>query len=95
MFVYPLCFDEYLGAIGETSLLEAKRKATAQKPLVEPIHEKLVREVKRFLILGGMPELVSCYAQNNKDLIGCRQVLDDLITALKTDFAKYKKRVPF
>jgi predicted AAA+ superfamily ATPase len=94
MFVYPLSFDEFLLANGENLLLEAKNKANSQHPLSEPIHQKLIGLLKRFLILGGMPEVVAAYIQGH-DLIRCTQVLDDLITSLRTDFAKYRKHVPF
>ncbi len=94
LFVYPLSFDEYLDGIGEKALLEAKKKASINKPLPEPIHEKLIEHIKRFLIIGGMPEVVASYAKN-KNISFCRQILDDLITSLKTDFSKYKKQVPF
>jgi hypothetical protein len=94
MFVYPLSFDEFLQAIGENGLLEAKKKADPLNPLPEPVHRKLIDLLKRFLVLGGMPEAVATYVQDH-DLRRCRQVLDDLITALKADFSKYRKHVPF
>lgn len=94
LFVYPLSFDEYLAGIGEKLLLEAKKKASIKKPLAEPLHKKLLTHIKRFLVIGGMPEVVATYVKNN-DINQCGQVLDDLITSLKTDFAKYKKQVPF
>ncbi len=93
MFVHPLSFDEYLIAIGEKLLLEAKQKANTEKPLLEPVHQKLIAHLKRFLVLGGMPEVVSVYVQH-KDMAHCGQALDDLIISLKLDFAKYKKQVP-
>jgi predicted AAA+ superfamily ATPase len=93
LFIYPLSFDEYLGAIGEAGLLEAKKRADAEKPMAEPLHQKLTGHVKRFLILGGMPEVLATLIRNN-DLSACGRVLDDLVTSLRTDFAKYKKRVP-
>ncbi len=94
LFVYPLSFDEYLTGTGELQLLAAKKRATLERPLAEPIHQKLLNHVKRFLILGGMPEVVASYVQHG-DINRCGQVLDDLITSLKADFAKYKKQVPF
>lgn len=94
MFVYPFSFDEFLVAIGEERLLEAKRKATPERSLPEPIHNKLLDILKRFMVLGGMPEVVSNYVQT-KDVRSCVSVLDDLIISLKADFTKYKKRVPF
>ncbi len=94
LFVYPLSFDEYLSGTGELQLLAAKKRATIERPLAESIHRKLLNHVKRFLILGGMPEVVAAYVKYG-DLNRCGQVLDDLITSLKSDFAKYKKQVPF
>lgn len=94
LFVYPLSFDEYLTGVGEAGLLNAKTKAGFQRPLPEPIHQKLISHIKRFLILGGMPEVVAAYVNNN-DINKCGQILDDLITSLKADFAKYKRQVPF
>lgn len=94
MFVYPLSFEEYLMGMGEQLLLDAKRKATAENPLAEPIHEKLLGHVKRFMAFGGMPEVVAGYIKNG-NLIKCGQILDDLIISFKADFAKYKARIPF
>ncbi len=94
LFVYPLSFDEYLTGIGELQLLAAKKGATYQRPLAEPVHQKLLNLVKRFLILGGMPEVVASFVQHG-DINRCGQVLDDLITSLKADFVKYKKKAPF
>lgn len=93
LFVYPLSFNEYLEGIGEHQLLTAKKNASIKKPLAAPIHQKLLAHIKRFLVLGGMPEVVAAYV-NNGNLNSCGQVLDDLIISLKADFAKYKKRVP-
>lgn len=94
LFIYPLSFDEYLEGVGERQLLDAKRNASLQNPLAEAIHQKLLTHLKRFLIIGGMPEVVAGYAQNG-NLSRCEQALDDLITSLTADFAKYKKQVPF
>jgi len=94
MFVYPLSFDEFLEANGENLLLDAKKKATPEHPLPEPIHQKLTVLLKRFLVLGGMPEVIATYVQGH-DLNRCGQVLDDLIVSLRADFAKYRKNVPF
>lgn len=94
MFVYPLSFEEYLTGIGEQLLIDAKRKATAENPLADPIHKKLLSHVKRFLVLGGMPEVLSSYVKNG-NLIKCGQILDDLIISFKADFAKYKDHIPF
>lgn len=93
IYMYPLSFDEFLLGMGQVKLLEMKRKASVQKPLAVPIHEKLLELLKKFLIIGGMPEVVGKYVAQN-DLRGCQRVLDDLITSFQVDFAKYKAKVP-
>jgi len=92
LFVYPFSFNEFLDAVGESRLLKAKSNATHEKPLIGPIHAKLIQYLKKFLILGGMPEVVAAYVAG-KDLLSARQVLDDLIISLRSDFVKYRRRV--
>jgi predicted AAA+ superfamily ATPase len=91
--MFPFSYDEFLCALGDEMLVKAYRKATPQNPLQEPVHQQLVRRLKTFLIIGGMPEVVSQY-EKTQDLLHCQNVLNDIIVSLKTDFAKYKKRVP-
>ena len=93
MFVYPFSFDEFLTACGEERLLKAKLEASADSPLNMAIHQKLISYLKRFFILGGMPEVVAKFAQGNS-LTECQRILDDLIISLKADFSKYRKKVP-
>ncbi|MDR3247036.1 MAG: DUF4143 domain-containing protein, partial [Prevotellaceae bacterium] len=93
MFMYSFNFEEFLRAMGDEMLVEAYRNASPEKPLPEPIHGQLVRRLKIFLIIGGMPESVLEYVRN-KDLLHSQQVLNDLIISFRNDFAKYKKRVP-
>ena len=93
LFMFPFTFEEFLCALGESMLVDAYRKATPQKPLQEPIHQQLVLRLKTFLIVGGMPEAVAQYIKT-QDLQHSQNVLNDITISLKTDFAKYKKRIP-
>jgi predicted AAA+ superfamily ATPase len=93
LFLYPFCFDEFLMALGEGEAVQAIHEASPVRPLPEPVHRQLLNRFKIFLICGGMPEAVSRYVRT-RDLLSGELVLNDLITSLKTDFAKYKKRVP-
>ncbi|HEY5590287.1 MAG TPA: AAA family ATPase [Paludibacter sp.] len=93
MFLYPFSFGEFLNAADANILRKAITEASPEKPLSETIHNKALELYKRFMILGGMPKVVSSYF-NGGDLLNCQRVLDDLISAYEDDFAKYKKRVP-
>jgi predicted AAA+ superfamily ATPase len=92
MFMYPMSFFEFLNACNHQLLLQTIQKADCKNPLSESVHKKAIELLRIFLILGGMPEVVSAYVNDN-DLLSCRRVLDDLVISLKTDFSKYKKKV--
>jgi hypothetical protein len=93
LFMYPFSFDEFLNAIGEYRLVEAKRMANEQAPLPDFIHQKLLDYLKTFMLTGGMPESVAIYAQTRR-LLDSQMILDDIYTGLQADFAKYKQTVP-
>ncbi len=93
LYMFPFSFEEFLDALGDKKWIEAYRKSTPKKPLIEQIHTKLVQRLKTFLIIGGMPEAVSEYIRT-RDLLHSQNVLKDILDSLKGDFAKYKKRVP-
>jgi uncharacterized protein len=92
-FMYPMSFDEYLVAAGEERLLYLRQEASPQRPLPDALHQKLLGHLRRFLITGGMPEVVASYL-DDQDVNRCGRVLDDLIITLQSDFAKYRQRVP-
>lgn len=93
MFMYPFSFEEFLTANGNKGLLEAINGGSIEKPVDDTIHNKILYLLKLFMLIGGMPAVVSTYAIE-KDLHTCQIVLDDLIISLRDDFAKYKKRIP-
>lgn len=93
LFMYPMSFFEFLNACKHSLLLKAIQEANSETPLSEPVHKKIVELLRKFLVLGGMPEVVAAYANKN-DLLECQRVLDDLIISLRADFVKYKKKVP-
>ena len=93
MFMYPFSFEEFLLANKEKGLLNALNIATTKKPLADIFHEKLKKYLKKFLIIGGMPEAVRTYVSTG-NLLEVQRVLDDLVLSIQVDFSKYKNRVP-
>ncbi|MDR2475778.1 MAG: AAA family ATPase [Bacteroidales bacterium] len=93
LFMYPFSFYEFLDACGYNILRESVQKSNVKTPLDTALHNKAIEILRVFLIIGGMPEVVAGYV-SGKDMYHCQLVLDDLINSLRTDFAKYKKRVP-
>jgi len=93
MFMYPFSFEEFLLAQKRSLLLEKLIAASPENPLSDEIHQKLSELFLRFLVIGGMPEVVAKYTDTGS-LHDCQNILDDLTQAFFIDFAKYKQRVP-
>ncbi|MBR4917961.1 MAG: AAA family ATPase [Bacteroidales bacterium] len=92
MYMFPMTFDEFLMANGESVLLEARNQATSTSPLPEPLHYKLVQLLRTFILVGGMPESVVKWVETN-DYLQCQEVQDDILTGYEADFPKYKKKI--
>jgi predicted AAA+ superfamily ATPase len=93
MFMHPFSFAEFITACGKANLWKAACRATPHDPWDEPFHNMLVDYLRRFLVIGGMPAAVAAFVET-QDLRECQNVLDDLISSLKNDFAKYRQRIP-
>jgi predicted AAA+ superfamily ATPase len=91
LYLYPFSFNEFLHAADSNLLLKSIAGASPQNPLSEAIHTKALELYKKFLVLGGMPKVISSYLSGG-DMLSCQRVLDDLISAYEDDFSKYKKR---
>lgn len=57
MVLRPCTFDEFIGAMGETSLCQMVRNADVP----ELLHPKVMNLFNRFSLVGGMPEAVARY----------------------------------
>ena len=93
MFMYPFSFAEFMSACGNEMLWNEVCKSSPEKPLFPVFHEKCLELLKKFLVIGGMPAVVSKFIENN-DILACQKTLSDLINSLKSDFSKYKSRMP-
>ncbi|MBR7064620.1 MAG: AAA family ATPase [Treponema sp.] len=93
VFMHPLCFQEFLDFQNLTSLKEQMNNASPKNPLDEVFHNKLLEQLRTFLFIGGMPEVVATWC-NTHDFFKCTQIQNDLLISYQDDFSKYKKRVP-
>jgi predicted AAA+ superfamily ATPase len=84
--MHPVCFEEFLGAVNETQALELYNKI----PLPAFAHTKLLQLFHTYTLIGGMPEVVSKYAEN-KDITSLSNVYELLIASYFDDVEKYAK----
>lgn len=93
MDLYPMSFCEFLTAIGEEKLCELLRKLDFN--LIKVFKSKYEELLKKYLYIGGMPEVVKNYVEN-KDFIKVRELQKQLLKAYEEDFGKHiaKKDTP-
>lgn len=86
LFMYPFSFLEYLNGIGENALCNYLENYDFKSNNF--MHDKLIEEYKKFLIIGGMPEAILEYI-NTKSLLAVQQIHKDIIINFMDDFNKY------
>lgn len=93
LFMYPLSFAEFLWATGDEKLEAIIRIGDSTHPIDPTLHKVLLEKFRIYQVIGGMPAVVKSYL-SQKDLLACQKILDELISTLQDDFAKYKHRAP-
>ncbi len=82
----PLSFREFLAALGQNILLQTLNGGNSA--LLAVAHEQLVARLKEYLYVGGMPEVVACYAAT-RNFTEVRRLQQQIIQGYENDFAKY------
>jgi predicted AAA+ superfamily ATPase len=92
IFMYPLSFEEFLGALGQQKIASAIRSASPFKILDPTLHTKATGLLRIYTIVGGLPAIVHSY-QQTKDINLCMSKIDSILLGYEDDFAKYKTRI--
>ena len=82
----PLSFSEFLIAQGEKNLVEILQ--SRDWPSISIFKDKLIGFIKSYYYVGGMPEVVSAFIQN-QDWAEARSIQKSILTAYEADFAKH------
>lgn len=87
--IYPMTFDEFL-MNSNKMLFDAIKKAYENKqPLDKQIHELAMEQVYKHLLVGGMPEVVDAYIDEN-NLLEAREILKVLYDNYLSDMELYQ-----
>jgi predicted AAA+ superfamily ATPase len=92
LFMYPLSFEEFLGALGQQKLALAIRGASPFNPLDSTLHAKATDLFKTYTIIGGLPAIVQSYCED-RDINLCMSQIESILLSYEDDFAKYKTRI--
>jgi predicted AAA+ superfamily ATPase len=91
MTLYPMNFIEFLIASDEELLAEKLLSVKKVEPFPEILHEKILRLLKMYIFLGGMPEVLQNYF-HNKDITEARKIQNEIVEAYKRDFSKHTEK---
>ncbi len=88
--MFPLDFEEWLWAnnISDEVIAQIREAYNNHRPLDDFMHEQLMRHYRTFLIVGGMPKVVTTYLSNadfSQTLRQQRLIIDNY----RLDIAKY------
>ena len=86
MTLYPVSFEEYLQAADE-KLYRAYQMIDEIMAVPEVIHQQLIDAYKVYLVLGGMPEVVSTYL-DTRNWSDVKTVQGAILQSYSLDFAK-------
>ncbi|MCD4747030.1 MAG: AAA family ATPase [Bacteroidales bacterium] len=85
LYLYPLNFLEYLEAIEHFAAMEQIN----QIPVKPFAHKVLLDLFNRYTIIGGMPEVVKIFTENNSSLIELPIVYESIWGTYQNDVEKY------
>lgn len=88
--MYPLDFEEFCWAQGlpDSVLPSLAQNAVRAEPVPDYLHDRLTTLFKRYLIVGGMPDVVVSYGTSNA-LDQVRVLQRDIRRLYREDIAKY------
>jgi len=96
--MYPMDFEEFSWALGENLLIDyIKTCFNEQKPLEEGLHHKAMMLFKQYILVGGMPQAVKKYIDNNRSFAMADKEKRDILSLYRDDISKidrnYRSRV--
>ncbi len=87
--MYPMNFEEFLLNINEVLYNKIKLSYENRECLESSIHELVMEYVYKYLLIGGMPEVVSCYLESG-NLLDCGKIINELYDNYLSDMELYQ-----
>lgn len=91
--MYPMDFEEFCTALNEIPMLDYIRTCFEKKsPLEESLHRKAMLLYKQYMIVGGMPQSVAAYLENQKSFLAADEVKRDILNLYREDIMKIESK---
>ncbi|MCQ2749686.1 MAG: AAA family ATPase [Clostridia bacterium] len=89
--MYPMTFEEFLmNVTTKEAITMIEDHFKNNEALDDTMHKHFLKLYRDYLVIGGMPESVKNYIENDKDILRInRNILSDIIDSYKEDMTKY------
>lgn len=87
--IYPMTFDEFLMNSNKMLYNAVKKAYEEKRPLDKQIHMLAMEQIYKYLLVGGMPEAVEAYVDDN-NLLESREILKVLYDNYLSDMELYQ-----
>lgn len=96
--MYPMDFEEFAEALGESLLIPYIRDCFSKRvPLIDQVHKKASFLFKEYLLVGGMPQAVAAFLEQKKQFTDCDFQKRNILKMYRDDILKidniYQSRV--
>lgn len=97
LFLRPLSFQEFLYAAGLEEWGHFLKNVPREASIPDALHQKLLAWVKKYMVLGGMPEVLAYYIQHQEltDWQEIAKLQAALVQTYRQDFGKYATKMNY
>ena len=89
--MYPLDFEEFLWATGRADMVETIKSHRRDLAPFGAVHRKIIEAFREYLVVGGMPQAVSCWAETH-DLKKVEAAKKRILKLYRNDIRKHAGR---
>lgn len=89
--MFPLDFEEFLWALGDTvTVLLLKEFFIKKLPLGQALHRKIMNDFRQYILVGGMPQAINKYLET-KNFADVDDVKRNILNLYRNDIGKFAK----
>ena len=86
--MYPMDFEEFLWALGDTSTIPFLKQCFDNKTKVDIAHNRIMKDFRTYVLVGGMPQAILEYIKT-KSFDKVDDVKRDILSLYSEDINKY------
>lgn len=86
--MYPMDFEEYLWAMGQSAIYDIIRESFYKKKPLGVMHRRAMSLFREYMAIGGMPQAVEAFA-GGADFQTVNHIKENILNLYKADIAKY------